>query len=115
VLSLAGRGLRQIRRAMLIGLPPLARRARDGRCQSPGLFTACPPVRPAPEGGVVLTLALADVKEAEITGAAPKAASLHDLRCAVDATGRWSCGITIDVQQPAHRPGPTRGWPWRGR
>ena len=54
-------------------------------------------VRPVPEGGVVLTLALADVAEAEITGAVPKAASLHDLRCAADATGRWSCGITIDV------------------
>jgi hypothetical protein len=57
---------------------------------------------PPPSGrhrtaGVVLTLALADVNQAEITGAAPKAASLHDLRCAADAAGRWSCGITIDV------------------
>jgi hypothetical protein len=42
-------------------------------------------------------LPLADVNEAEITGAVPKAASLHDLHCAPDATGRWSCGITIDV------------------
>jgi protein archease len=42
-------------------------------------------------------LPLADVHEAEITGAVPKAASLHDLRCAADVTGRWSCGITIDV------------------
>ena len=85
------------------------------RLDADGEIPVTAAVRPAPEGGVVLTLALADVKEAEITGAAPKAASLHDLRCAVDATGRWSCGITIDVQQPAHRPGPTRGWPWRGR
>jgi phage shock protein A len=54
-------------------------------------------VRPAPEGGVVLTLPLADVTEAEIIGAVPKAASLHELRCAPDAIGRWSCGITIDV------------------
>jgi SHS2 domain-containing protein len=54
-------------------------------------------VRPVPDGGVVLTLALADVTEAEITGAVPKGASLHDLRCAADASGRWSCGITIDV------------------
>jgi len=54
-------------------------------------------VRPAPEGGVVLDLSLAELSEAEITGAAPKAASLHDLRCAPDPAGRWSCGITIDV------------------
>ncbi len=54
-------------------------------------------VRPAPDGGVVLVLALADLAQAEITGAAPKAASLHDLRCAADPAGRWSCGITIDV------------------
>jgi len=37
------------------------------------------------------------VVEAEITGAVPKAASLHDLRGAPDVAGRWSCGITIDV------------------
>jgi len=37
------------------------------------------------------------VAEAEITGAAPKAASLHGLRCAPDATCRWSCAITVDV------------------
>ena len=54
-------------------------------------------VRPAPDGGVVLSMQLADVGEAEITGAAPKAASLHDLRCAPGPAGRWSCGITIDV------------------
>ena len=54
-------------------------------------------VRPVPDGGVVLSMQLADVGEAEITGPAPKAASLHELRCAPDAAGRWSCGITIDV------------------
>jgi phage shock protein A len=54
-------------------------------------------VRPAPDGGVVLSMQLADAGEAEITGAAPKAASLHDLRCAPGPAGRWSCGITIDV------------------
>jgi len=54
-------------------------------------------VRPMPDGGIVLVLSLADLSEVEITGAAPKAASLYDLRCAPDATGRWSCGITIDV------------------
>jgi SHS2 domain-containing protein len=52
---------------------------------------------PAPDGGVVLSMQLADVGEAEITGAAPKAAALHDLRCAPGPAGRWSCGITIDV------------------
>ena len=54
-------------------------------------------VRPALDGGVVLSMQLADVGEAEITGAAPKAATLHDLRCAPGPAGRWSCGITIDV------------------
>jgi phage shock protein A len=54
-------------------------------------------VRPVPDGGVVLSMQLADVGEAEITGPAPKAASLHELRCAPDTAGRWSCGITIDV------------------
>ena len=54
-------------------------------------------VRPVPDGGVVLSMQLADVGEAEITGPAPKAASLHELRCAPDMAGRWSCGITIDV------------------
>ena len=54
-------------------------------------------VRAAPDGGVVLSMQLADVGEAEITGAVPKAASLHDLRCAPGPAGRWSCGITIGV------------------
>jgi phage shock protein A len=54
-------------------------------------------VRAAPGGGVVLSMQLAGMGEAEITGAAPKAASLHDLRCAPGPAGRWSCGITIDV------------------
>ena len=46
---------------------------------------------------VPCVLSLAALSEAEIPGAAPKAASLHDLRCAPDPAGRWSCGITIDV------------------
>ena len=54
-------------------------------------------VRPAPDGGAVVHLALAPVAEAKIIGAVPKAASLHDLRCVPDAAGRWSCGVTIDV------------------
>ena len=67
------------------------------RLDADGEIPVTAAVVPAPEGGVVLTLALADVTETEITGAAPKAASLHDLRCAADPTSRWSCGITIDV------------------
>jgi len=67
------------------------------RLDADGEIPVTAAVRPAPDGGVVLTLALADVHEAEITGAVPKAASLHDLRCAPDAAGRWSCGIIIDV------------------
>ena len=67
------------------------------RLDADGEIPVAVTVRPAPEGGVILVLPLADLSEAEITGAAPKAASLHDLRCAPDATGRWSCAITIDV------------------
>ncbi len=67
------------------------------RLDADGEIPVTAAVRPGPEGGAVLTLPLADVNEAEITGAVPKAASLYDLRCAADAKGRWSCGITIDV------------------
>ena len=54
-------------------------------------------VRRAGDGGVDLVLSLADVSAVEIIGAAPKAASLHDLRCAPDSAGQWSCSVTIDV------------------
>jgi SHS2 domain-containing protein len=54
-------------------------------------------IRPAPDGGIIVYFALVPVAEAEITGAAPKAASLHELRCAPDAVGRWSCAVTVDV------------------
>jgi phage shock protein A len=67
------------------------------RLDADGEIPVAVEVRPAPDGGVVLSMQLADVGEAEITGAAPKAASLHDLRCAPGLAGRWSCGITIDV------------------
>lgn len=53
--------------------------------------------RRARDGGVVVSFRLIPVAEAEIIGAAPKAASLHDLRCARDAAGRWSCAVTVDV------------------
>jgi len=67
------------------------------RLDADGEIPVAVTVWPAPEGAVILVLPLAEVSEAEITGAAPKAASLHDLHCAPDAAGRWSCGITIDV------------------
>jgi phage shock protein A len=67
------------------------------RLDADGEIPVAVTVRPSSEGGVILVLPLADLSEVEITGAAPKAASLHDLRCAPDAAGRWSCGITIDV------------------
>ncbi len=54
-------------------------------------------VRPVPEGGVSVSFALVPVAAAEIIGAVPKAASLHELRCAADATGGWSCAVTVDV------------------
>ena len=54
-------------------------------------------VRPLPDGGVTVSFALVPVAAAEITGAVPKAASLHELRCAPDAAGRWSCAVTVDV------------------
>jgi SHS2 domain-containing protein len=54
-------------------------------------------VSPAPQGGVIVTFGLVPVAAAEITGAAPKAASLHELRCAPDAAAWWSCAVTVDV------------------
>ena len=45
-------------------------------------------VRPADDGGADLALSLADAAAAEIIGAVPKAASLHDLWCAPDEAGR---------------------------
>ena len=67
------------------------------RLDADGQIPVSVAVRRAPDGGVVVFLALVPVAEAEITGAAPKAASLHDLRCAPDAAGRWSCAVTVDV------------------
>jgi len=42
-------------------------------------------------------LRVVDAAAAEIIGAAPKAASLSGLACASDASGQWSCAVTIDV------------------
>lgn len=54
-------------------------------------------VRRAPDSGVVVCFAVAPVAEVQITGAAPKAVTMHELRCGPDAAGRWSCSVTVDV------------------
>jgi SHS2 domain-containing protein len=51
----------------------------------------------AADGGIDLALGAVDASTVEITGAAPKAASLSGLACAPDASRRWSCAVTIDV------------------
>jgi SHS2 domain-containing protein len=50
----------------------------------------------AADGGFGVRLELADPDAVEVTGAAPKAVSLHELRFAADEAG-WSCGVTVDV------------------
>lgn len=56
-------------------------------------------VRPASGAnpGVDLVLSLAGAAAVEIIGAVPKAVSFHELYCAADPGGRWSCGVTVDV------------------
>lgn len=54
-------------------------------------------VRPAGDCGVHLILSLADMDSVDITGAGPKAVTLHELRCSADASGRWSSSVTVDV------------------
>jgi phage shock protein A/SHS2 domain-containing protein len=101
--------------AVVAGLPPRARARRHltarldedllvavideviYRLDADGQIPASVTLRRAPDGGVVMFLVLVPVAQAEIIGATPKAASLHDLRIAADAAGRWSCGITVDV------------------
>ena len=51
----------------------------------------------AADGGIDLVLRAVDASTVEIIGAAPKAASLSGLACAADASGHWSCAVTIDV------------------
>ena len=53
--------------------------------------------RRAGDGGVDLSFHVTGLNEVEITGAAPKAASLSGLQCGQDPSGRWSCAVTIDV------------------
>lgn len=62
-------------------------------------------VRSAPNGAV-LFLVLVRATEAQIIGAAPHAASLHELRCAANQAGQWSCTVAVDVQA---RQGPSAG------
>ena len=50
----------------------------------------------AADGGLGVRLGMADPQEVEVTGAAPKAVSLHELRFARDEAG-WSCAVTVDV------------------
>jgi SHS2 domain-containing protein len=57
----------------------------------------------AAAGGIDLTLLTVDAGGVEITGAAPKAASLSGLTCAPSRAGQWSCAVTIDVL-PSARP-----------
>ena len=51
----------------------------------------------AADGGIELLMRVADTSTVKIIGAAPKAASLSGLACAPDASGRWSCAVTVDV------------------
>ena len=64
---------------------------------SDGTIPAEVEVSRAPDGGIDLTLRVVDAAAAEIIGAAPKAASLSALTCALDASGQWLCAVTIDV------------------
>jgi protein archease len=50
----------------------------------------------AADGGLGVRLGMADPQSVEVTGAAPKAVSLHELRFAPDEAG-WSCAVTLDV------------------
>ena len=62
-----------------------------------GTIPAAVEVSRAADGGIDLRLRVVDAAAAEIIGAAPKAASLSGLTCALDASGRWLCAVTIDV------------------
>ncbi len=67
------------------------------RLDSDGTIPAAFEVSRAADGGIDLTLQVVDAAAAEIIGAAPKAASLSGLTCALDASGRWLSAVTIDV------------------
>ena len=65
--------------------------------KSGGDIPASIAVRRALDGGVVMVLLLVRAADADIIGPAPKAATWHDLRCAPDPAGRWTCAVTVDV------------------
>ena len=67
------------------------------RLDTDGTIPAAVEVSRAADGGIDLRLRVVDAAAAEIIGAAPKAASLSGLTCALDASGRWLCAVTIDV------------------
>jgi len=48
-------------------------------------------------GAVELELGLVPLGSVTVTGAGPKAVSLHEIRCAPDESGRWLASATIDV------------------
>lgn len=50
----------------------------------------------APDDGLDVRLAVAELAAVEITGAVPKAVSWHELRIGPDPYG-WSCAVTIDA------------------
>ena len=68
-----------------------------GRLDADGMIPAEAEVSRAAGGGIDLMLRVVDAAAAQITGAAPKAASLSGLTCAPDASGRWPGAVTIDV------------------
>ena len=67
------------------------------RLDTDGTIPAAVEASQAADGGIDLTLQVVDAGAAEIIGAAPKAASLSGLTCALDASGQWLCAVTIDV------------------
>jgi SHS2 domain-containing protein len=67
------------------------------RLDTGGEVPAAVVVGRAADGGIDLAFRAVDVGTVEIIGAAPKAASLSGLACAPDASGGWSCAVTIDV------------------
>ena len=50
----------------------------------------------AAAGGLDVRLGMADPDVVEVTGAVPKAVSLHELRFTAEEAG-WSCAVTVDV------------------
>jgi protein archease len=49
------------------------------------------------DGGLGGFFDVVPIAQAEAVGAAPKAVARGDLELGVDAEGRWSCRVTVDV------------------